>query len=112
MMEIEGMLEDLMAEEEIPEGHKIAAVALNIKPLMYDQKDMIMLLFDDISATHEHLTRAASTMSSLCKVLDLNQLLVMKSSVRPLIQMSASPGLFDYLKRKSYQMTRERGCMI
>ena len=35
-------------------------------------------------------------MSSLCKVMEPDQLLlIMKCSIRPLVQLSASPGLFD-----------------
>ena len=33
----------------------MAAEALNIKPLTYTQKDMIVSLFDDILVAHEHL---------------------------------------------------------
>ena len=90
------MLEDIMPVEDIPDSEKMAAEASNIKPLTYDQKDMIVSLFDDISVAHEHLAWAASTMLNLCKVLDPQQLLlVMRNAVCPLIQLNASPGLFD-----------------
>ena len=43
-MENEGILEDLMPEEEVPPGEKVATDVLQIKPLQYDQNDMIVSL--------------------------------------------------------------------
>ena len=97
-METKRFLEDLMPEEEILPREKIVANTSHIKPFSYKQKDMIVSLFDDLSIAHERLGCAASTMSSLCKVMDPNQLLlIMKCSIYPLIQLLASPGLFDPL---------------
>ena len=70
MSEVEGMLEDIMPKEDIPISEKMVAEALNLKPLMYAQKDMIVFLFNDISVAHEHLAWAAGTMSSFCKVFE------------------------------------------
>ena len=90
-----------MPEEDIPPGEKVAAHILQIKPIMYDQKDMLVSLFDDLTIAHERLSRVAGTMSSLCKVLSLDQLmLVMKSSICPLVQLNTIPGLFDPLVQK------------
>ena len=95
-LEIKGLLEDIMLVEDILISEKTVAEASNIKPLMYNQKDMIISMFDDISVVHEHLAQAAGTMLSLCKVLDPQQLfLVMKNAVCPLIQLNVMPGLFD-----------------
>ena len=99
--EVEGMLEDIMPEEDIPISEKMAAEASNIKLLTYAQKDMIVSLFDDISVAHEHLAWAAGMMSSLCKVLNPQLLmLIMKNAVCPLIQLNASPGLFNPPSKK------------
>ena len=74
----------------------MVAEASSIKPLTYDQKDMIVSLFDNITVAHVHLARAAGTMSNLCKVLDPQQLmLIMNNAVCPLIQLNISLGLFD-----------------
>ena len=54
-LEVEGMLEDIMPEEDIPISKKMAVEASNIKPLMYMQKAMIVSLFNDILVAHEHL---------------------------------------------------------
>ena len=67
-----------------------------IKPITYDQKDMLVSLFNDLSMTHERLSRAAGMMSSLCKMMTPEQLmLIMKSRIRPMIQLNTTPGLFD-----------------
>ena len=96
MMKVDGMLEELMPDEDVPEGAKVTVDISNIKPLTYDQKDMIVSLFDNISVVHEHFAHAAEMMSSLCKVMDLQQLiLIMQCSIHPLMQLNASPGLFN-----------------
>ena len=65
---------------------------------------MIVSLFDDISVVHEHLARAASMMSSLCKVLNPQQLmLIMQNAVHPLIQLNVLPGLFDPSLKKEHK---------
>ena len=88
----------------MPISEKMATEALNIKPLMYMQKDMIVSLFNDISVAHKHLAQAAGMMSSLCKVPKPQQLMViMKNAVHPLIQLNASPGLFDPPSKKEHK---------
>ena len=102
--EHEKYLEEIMPEEDIPEGEKIVADVSQVKPLTYDQKDLIVSLFDNLSIAHEHLGRAAANMSSLCKVMNPDQLLlIMKCSMRPLVQLSASPGLFDTPTHKQWK---------
>ena len=100
-MEMESYLEDVMPEEEIPPGKRVAANISQIKPITHKQKDMLVSLFDDLTIMHERLGHVAGMMSSLCKVMAPKQLmLVMKCSVCPLIQLMASPGLFDLLIQK------------
>ena len=71
-----------MPDKEIPPGKKVAAEVSQIKQITYDQKDMLVSLFNDLSVAHERLSRAAGTMSSLCKVMTPEQpMLIMKSSV-------------------------------
>ena len=70
---------------------------------------MLVSLFDDLTIAHERLGRVAGSMSSLCKVLSLDQLiLVMKSSICPLVQLNTIPGLSNLLaqrEKKNYRMT-------
>ena len=51
--EVKGMLEELIPEEDIPEGGKFAAEVSHNCLFTYDQKDMIVSLFDDVSIAHE-----------------------------------------------------------
>ena len=95
-VETENYLEDVMPEEDIPPGERVAAEVSQIKPITHDQKDMLASLFDNLSVAHERLSRAVGTMSSMCKVMSPEQLmLIMKSSMWPLIQLNTMPGLFD-----------------
>ena len=99
--ESERYLEDLMPDEEIPPGEKVAAKVSQIQPITYDQKDMLVSLFDDLSVAPERLSRAAGMMSSLCKRMTPEQLiLIMKSSIQPMIQLNTTPGLFDLPAQK------------
>ena len=45
--ELERYLADIMPDEEIPSGEKVAAKVSQIKPITYNQKDMLVSLFDD-----------------------------------------------------------------
>ena len=75
-----------MPDEEIPPGEKVAAEVSKIKPITYDQKDMLVSLFNDLSVAHKRLSTAAGMMSLLCKVITPEQLmLIMKSSIWPMI---------------------------
>ena len=64
-----------MPEEDIPEGENIVADVSQVKALNYNQKDLIVSLFNNLSIAHEHIDRAAANMSSLCKVMEPDQLL-------------------------------------
>ena len=59
-----------MPDVEIPPREKIAVDVSNIKPIIHDQRDMLVSLFNDISIAHERLGQAMGTMSSLCKVMN------------------------------------------
>ena len=55
----EQYLEDIMPDEEIPPGKKVSAKVSQIKPIIYNWKDMLVSLFDDLSMAHERLSQAA-----------------------------------------------------
>ena len=54
-MEVEGCLEELIPDEDILEGLQVVMDISNVKPLMFEQKDMIVSLFDDLAVAHEWL---------------------------------------------------------
>lgn len=88
---MESYLEDVMLDEDAPPGERVVAEVSQVKPITYDQKDMLVSLFDDLSVVHDRLARAAGKMPSLSKVMLPEQLmLIMKSSVWPL-----TPGFLD-----------------
>ena len=76
MEESERYLEDVMPDEEIPPGEKVAAEVSQVKPITYDQKDMLVSLFDNFIIAHKRLSKAAGTISSLCKVMTPEQLML------------------------------------
>ena len=55
MMEVEGCLEELIPDEDIPEGLQVAMDISNVKPLTFEQKNMIVSLFNDLAVAHEWL---------------------------------------------------------
>ena len=55
MMEVKGCLQELIPDEDIPEGLRVAMDVSNVKPLTFEQKDMIVSLFDDLAVAHEWL---------------------------------------------------------
>ena len=52
-MEVEGHLEELIPDEDIPEGLWVVMDVSSVKPLMFEQKDMIVSLFDDLAVAHD-----------------------------------------------------------
>ena len=66
-----GLLEDIMLSEDIAYGDTMARMVGDIKPLNYDQKDMIIELFDDLKVAHKRMACVSGRMSSLTKTLTL-----------------------------------------
>ena len=96
MEEVESLLEEHMPDEDIPMGSHILEVVENIKPLSYDQKDMLVELFDDLKVAHDRMSRVCTRMSTLAKVLNPSQLmLVMKATIRLMIQLNTMAAFLD-----------------
>ena len=64
-----GLLEEFMPDEDIPAGTQVLGVVEHINPLTYDQKDLLVELFDDLEVAHDRMARVCGRMSSLAKVL-------------------------------------------
>ena len=87
-----------MLEEEIPAGSQILEAVENIKSLSFDQKDLLVELFDDLEVTHDRMARVCGWMSTLAKVLNPSQLiLVMKAKIRPMIQLKTTSAFLNTL---------------
>ena len=59
------LLEDLMPEEDIPKGASIAANVQSTKPLSYDQKDLLVSLFNNLEVTRDKMAWVVGCLSSL-----------------------------------------------
>ena len=89
-------LEDMMPLAEIPKGEDIAADIHNMEPLIDDQRKHISELFEDMEVAHEHLAHFCSALGILSRTLTSSQLLLLlKASLRPLVQLNIAPGLFE-----------------
>ena len=54
-MVVEGCLEELIPDEDIPEGLQVVMDISNVKLLTFEQKDMIVSLFNDLAVAHDQL---------------------------------------------------------
>ena len=71
-------------------------VVEKIKPLSYNQKDLLVELFDDLEVAHDRMARVCGRMSMLAKVLNPSQLmLVMKVTIRPMVQLNTTTAFLD-----------------
>ena len=93
-------LEELMPPDEIPRGTDVASSIHEMEPLSDEQREQIGELFDDMEVAHEHIACSCSTLGILSRMVKSKQLfLLLKVSVRLLIQMNAMPGWFEELEQ-------------
>ena len=77
-------------------GENVTAELDSIEPLTSEQRTQIAKLFEDIEVVHEHLMCSCSSLGILLRSLNSQQLLMLlKASIRPLIQLNVPPGIFD-----------------
>ena len=99
--EIEAKLEELMPDEDIPEGENIIEDIDEIEELMAQQRQDIGEVFENLGVAHKHLAKSCGLMGVLSWTLSSKQLiLLMKASIHPLVQINTLAGLLDDLKRK------------
>ena len=90
---------------EILKGEDVAADLDNMEPLSKEQKEQITELFKDMEIVHEHLVCSCSTLGNPSRSLSSWQLLLLlKMSIRLLVQLNVTPGLFDELVRTQQRM--------
>ena len=88
-------LEDLMPLVEIPKGKNIVSDIYSMEPLTNDQRNQIGELFEDIDIAYEHLAHLCNSLGILSRTLKPCQLLLLlRASIRPLVQLNITPGLF------------------
>ena len=94
--EIKNALEDIMPDEDMPEGLDVMRWVHEMKPISLDMKDLIVILLDHTAATCRHASLTAECLSSLAKVCTPEQLmLIMKCLVQPMVQVVVAPGFLD-----------------
>ena len=95
----------MMPLGEILSGEDVVADIDNLEPLMEEQRRQISELFEDMELAHEQLACACSSLAILSRNLTLPQLVVLlKSSIRPLVQLNVAPGLFQEAKLGQQRM--------
>ena len=89
-----------MLDEDIPEAKSIIQDIDDIEELMEQQRQDISEIFENLEVTHEHLAKLCGLMGVLSQTLSSRQLLLlMKASIRPLVQINTLAGLLDDPKR-------------
>ena len=89
--ETEALLEELLPESEIPPAADVARAVREIDTLSGEDQELIAELFDTLEAVHDQLATVSGLIGRLARKLKPNQLtLVLKSSIRPLIQLRST----------------------
>ena len=98
--EVEAKLEELMSDEDIPEGKSIIENISEIEELTEQQRQDIGEVFKNLEVAHKHLAKLCGLMGVLSQTLSSRQLLLlMKASIQPLVQINTLAGLLDDPKR-------------
>ena len=91
--ETETLLEELLPESEIPTASDVLRSVKETDTLSGSNQELIAELFDTLEAMHDQLATASGLIGRLARTLKPNQLMVvLKSSIRPLIQLRTAAG--------------------
>ena len=92
--ETEDLLEELLPENEIPLAADVARAVREIDTLSGEDQELITEVFDTLEVVHDQLATISGLIGRLARKLKPNQLmLVLKSSIRPLIQLRSTAGV-------------------
>ena len=92
--EVEKLLEDILPSDEIPGALGLIQSVQEEETLTEIDQELIRELFDALEMAHDQLATACGLLGRLSHTLKPGQLmLVIKASIRPLIQMNAPAGL-------------------
>ena len=102
-----GGIDIVIPKEELPSGRKCIQ-KLPEKTCKQEELELIVGIFDHACEAHSHLATVAVNFSSLAKVMDQDTLkTMMKSAVRPLIQMNIPEGFLNPITDKKPQTSEE-----
>ena len=94
--ETERALDEMMPPDDIMPGKVVSEQAEQKGPLTEERRRLLAELFDNLEVVHDALAQTCSIMARLSRSLNLSQLeLVLRASIRPLVQLNALGGLFD-----------------
>ena len=92
--ETEALLDELLPENEIPSATDVTQAVREIDTLSKEDQEVIAEVFDTLEVIHNQLATVSSLIGVLARKLKPNQLmLVLKSSIRPLIQLRPIAGV-------------------
>ena len=92
--ETEALLEELLPENEIPPAADVVRAVRETDTLSGEDQELIAELFDTLESVHDQLATVSGLIGRLACKLKPNQLmLVLKSSIRPLIQLRSTAGV-------------------
>ena len=94
-----------MPPAEVPRGQDMVTNIDDMEPLTDEQRRQISELFDNMELAHEQLARACSSLAILSISLTSHQLLLLlRSSIRLLVQLNVAPGLFEEARLGTQKM--------
>ena len=92
--ETEALLDELLPENEIPSATDVTQAVREIDTLSKEDQEVIAEVFDTLEVVHNQLATVSGLIGVLARKLKPNQLmLVLKSSIRPLIQLRPIAGV-------------------
>ena len=92
--ELDQVLEEILPTEEVPSTPGVIQSAQRVETLTNADQRVIVELFETLETTHDQLATACSLLGRLSRTLNPKQLIIIiKASIRLLIQLNASAGL-------------------
>ena len=94
--EVIAKLEEILLESETASGGDVIKSIHDVEALTKEQQHDIAEIFDNLEIAHEYLGRSCRLMGALLRSLSSKQLLLLlKASIRPLIQINMLAGFLD-----------------
>ena len=94
--EIIAKLEEVLPESDTVSGKEVTESIDELEPLTKEQRHDIGEIFDNLEIAHEYLGQSCELMGALSHSLSSRQLLLLlKASVRPLVQINTLGGFLD-----------------
>ena len=96
MEEVVAKLEEVLPESDTASGKEVIESINELEPLTKEQRHDIGEVFNKLEIAHEYLGRSCGLMGALsCSLSSRQLLLLLKASIRPLIQINMLRGFLD-----------------